>query len=72
MSRHHPLDGNMIAADAHYEQSSPDDFDGCDMCGVSFVMPDINGFQHRQDHDMYFLCESCADEMKEEYYEQDQ
>lgn len=70
MTRWHPLDGNMIAADSHYEQSRPSDFDECGMCGVSFVLPDVDGFQHRQDHDIYFLCESCADEMKEEYYEQ--
>lgn len=67
MTQWHPLDGNMIAADAHYEQSNQDE---CDMCGVSFVLTDIDGFQYQQDSDIYFLCESCADEMKEEYYEQ--
>lgn len=68
MTQWHPLDGNMIAADAYCEQSKQDE---CDMCGVSFVLPDIYGFPHQQDRDIYFLCESCADEMKEEYYEQD-
>lgn len=72
MTQWHPLDGNMIAADAYYEQTSPDDFDGCDRCGVSFELPDVDGFHHRQDSDICFLCESCADEMKEEYYDRDQ
>lgn len=60
MTRHHPLDGNMIAADAHYER---DDYvsDTCDMCGAM-----LDGEEATRDDDATELCSMCADFLRDE------
>lgn len=66
MTRHHPLDGNMIAADAHYERPHPDDHDFCDRCGRPFHTPDVDGVQWDQHPVLFMLCTDCGDLMEGE------
>lgn len=61
--KRHPLDGNMIAADAHYDQEWRSYGEECQRCYRSYDMPDIRGVwiePHRLYDD---LCEECGDEV---------
>ncbi|WP_062560340.1 hypothetical protein [Paracoccus aminovorans] len=61
----HRLDGNMRAADAHYDAfHMPSDHYQCGCCGSDFWEDDENEDcdpRHRQSKDDPSLCEMCAE-----------
>ena len=60
----HPLDANAIAADLHYGQDRPEDFDCCDSCGSPFS--DGDDYEAARQHKaLFMLCEDCGDEMED-------
>ena len=68
MTDRHPLDGNAIAADRHYGQDRPSDFDFCDRCGVRFTA-NTTAFDpetKQQHHILFMYCEDCGDELQAE------
>lgn len=67
MPNRHPLDGNAIAADRHYEQDRPSDYDFCDRCGRPFGGDEDDQFDFVRQHPrLFMLCEVCGDEMEDE------
>lgn len=66
MTPRHPLDGNAIAADQHYDQPHPSDHDFCDQCGATFREPNADDRTVEQHRVMFVLCESCGDNMEDE------
>ena len=67
MTARHPLDGNAIAADAHYGQDRASDYDFCDRCGrPTNGDPDLDGNVWRQHPTLFMFCEDCGDEMEDE------
>lgn len=61
MTPRHPLDGNAIAADRHYDQPAPTDHDCCDQCGAPFGDPDDDPDCVVQDAVAFMWCETCAE-----------
>lgn len=67
MTDRHPLDGNAIAADAHYEDR-PEHHDFCDRCGCLFEAdPNDEDAPACPQHPVMFMyCEDCGDDMQAE------
>ena len=62
----HPLDGDAIAADRHYGQDGPEDYEFCERCGCPFEDPDMDGARWLQHPTMFMFCTDCADEAEDE------
>lgn len=66
----HRLDGNMRAADAHYNAlSMPTDHYECTCCGAGFWGDDENDdwdLRHRQSERDPSVCEMCAEAAEDE------
>lgn len=60
----HPLDGNMIAADTHYNQPDRQDFDSCASCLRPFAetSAELDDDTVMQSDTHWHLCISCEDE----------
>lgn len=63
MIARHPLDGNAIAADLHFNQPRCEDFDACICCGADFGADDQWDAQHP---DQVGLCLCCGDGWEDE------
>lgn len=62
----HPLDGNAIAADQHYGQVRPSDYDFCDRCGTHFTSEDPDEETRPQHPVLFMYCEDCGDDLQDE------
>ncbi len=73
MTARHPLDGNAIAADAHYGQGRAEDHDFCDRCGAPFsddpARIDPNTCAVTQHPTLFMLCTDCGDDMEDDHDE---
>lgn len=61
MTDRHPLDGNAIAADEHYDRSHPEDFDYCAECLRIFEEDPDHDCERRQHPRQWAMCEECGD-----------
>lgn len=60
-----PTDGNMIAADAHYNQLRAEDYFSCEQCGRDFDAEDPPGDLVSQHPVIFTLCQGCAEMLED-------